>query len=162
MLPSRSEGEDVKILVLCTGNSCRSQMAEGFLRSFDSRLEVDSAGSRPAACIHPNAVRVMAEAGIDISRGRPKNVSQFLGDSIDYVITVCGNAERDCPAFLGHVKRRLHIGFPDPAEATGDPEGVLTAFRECRDEIKKRFREFYETELLPRLRSDEHEPKISS
>lgn len=151
MLPSCSEGEVVKILVLCTGNSCRSQMAEGFLRSFDSRLEVDSAGSRPAARVHPTAVRVMAEAGIDISRGRPKNVSQFLSDSIDYVITVCGNAERDCPAFLGGVKRRLHIGFPDPAEATGEPEEVLKTFRECRDDIKKRFRELYETELVPQL-----------
>lgn len=145
----------MKILVLCTGNSCRSQMAEGFLRSFDSRLEVHSAGSRPAARVHPTAVRVMAEAGIDISRGRPKNVSQFLSDSIDYVITVCGNAERDCPAFLGEVKRRLHIGFPDPAEATGEPAEVLKTFRECRDDIKKRFRELYETELVPQLEAKE-------
>lgn len=153
MLPAPGEGEGVKILVLCTGNSCRSQMAEGFLRSFDPRLDVASAGSRPAERVHPNAVRVMAEAGIDISRGRPKNVSEFLGDAIDYVITVCGNADRDCPAFLGEVKRRLHIGFPDPAEATGEPEEVLEVFRECRNEIKERFRELYETELLPQLRA---------
>ena len=143
----------MKILVLCTGNSCRSQIAEGFLRSFDSRLEVESAGSRPAVRVHPNAVRVMAEVGIDISQGHPKNVSQFLGDSIDYVITVCGNADRDCPAFIGDVKHRLYIGFPDPANATGEPEEVLKVFHECRSDIKKRFREFYETELLPQLRA---------
>lgn len=143
----------MKILILCTGNSCRSQMAEGLLRSFDRRLEVHSAGSRPAERVHPNAVRVMAELGIDISQGRPKNVSEFLGDSIDYVITVCGNADRDCPAFIGEVKHRLHIGFPDPAEATGEPEAVLQVFRESRNDIKKRFREFYETELLPQLPS---------
>lgn len=151
MLPARGEGEEVKILVLCTGNSCRSQMAEAFLRSFDRRLEAESAGSRPVGRVHPNAVRVMAELGIDISQERPKNVAEFLGDSIDYVITVCGNADRDCPAFIGEVKHRLHIGFPDPVEAAGEPDEVVQVFRECRDDIKQRFRELYETELLPQL-----------
>ena len=143
----------MKILVLCTGNSCRSQIAEAFLRSFDPRLEVESAGSRPAARVNPYAIRVMEEAGVDIFAGRPKSVDQFLNDNIDYVITVCGNAERDCPAFLGEVKHRLHIGFPDPAGATGTDEEILTAFRQSRDEIHRRFREFYETELLPQLGS---------
>jgi arsenate reductase len=150
-LPAGNEEEAMKILVLCTGNSCRSQIAEGFLRSFDPRLEVESAGSRPAEQVTPHAIRVMEEAGIDISGGRPKNVDQFLNDRIDYVITVCGNAERDCPAFLGEVKHRLHIGFPDPADATGSEEEVLKVFRQSRDDIRRRFREFYETELLAQL-----------
>jgi arsenate reductase len=143
----------VKVLVLCTGNSCRSQIAEAFLRSFDPRLEVDSAGSKPAARVNPYAIRVMEEASVDIFAGQPKNVDQFVNDNIDYVITVCGNAERDCPAFLGKVNRRLHIGFPDPADATGTDEEILAVFRQSRDEINKRFREFYETELLPQLGS---------
>ncbi len=144
----------MKILVLCTGNSCRSQMAEGFLSSFDPRLSVESAGSRPAEEVNPYAIQVMDEAGVDITEGEPKNVSEFLDETIDYVITVCGNAERDCPAFIGEVKNRLHIGFPDPADATGTEEEILTVFRESRDDIKKRFREFYEQELLPQLSSD--------
>ena len=144
----------MKILVLCTGNSCRSQMAEAFLRSFDPRLEVESAGSRPAERVNPFAIRVMEETGIDISAGRPKSVDPFLHGNIDYVITVCGNAERDCPAFLGQVKHRLHIGFPDPADATGTDEAILAVFRQSRDDIHKRFREFYETELLPQLGSE--------
>ncbi len=141
----------MKILVLCTGNSCRSQIAAGYLRSFDSRLEVESAGSRPTGQVNPYAIRVMDEAGIDISDGHPKNVEQFLDDSIDYVITVCGNAERDCPAFTGDVKNRLHIGFPDPADATGTEEEILDVFRKSRDEIERRFREFYEIQLRTEL-----------
>jgi len=141
----------MKILVLCTSNSCRSQIAAGYLRSFDSRLEVESAGSRPIGQVNSYAVRVMEEAGIDIAAGRPKNVDQFLGDSIDYVITVCGNAERDCPAFTGDVKNRMHIGFPDPADATGSETEILDTFRQSRDEIERRFREFYETKVLPQL-----------
>jgi arsenate reductase len=141
----------MKILVLCTGNSCRSQIAEGYLRSFDPRLEVESAGSRPTEQVNPYAIRVMDEVGIDLSAGYPKNVDQFLGDTIDYVISVCGNAERDCPAFAGDVAHRLHIGFPDPADATGSEEEVLDVFRKSRDKIKRRFREFYETQVLPQL-----------
>ena len=144
----------MKILVLCTGNSCRSQIAEGFLRSFDPRLAVESAGSRPAERVNPYAIRVMEEAGIDISPGQPKTVDRFLNDRIDYVITVCGNAERDCPAFLGEVKHRLHMGFSDPADATGSDEEILSVFRRSRDDIRERFREFYEAELLPQLGSE--------
>lgn len=141
----------MKILVLCTGNSCRSQIAEGYLRSFDPRLDVESAGSSPTGRVNPYAIRVMDEVGIDLSAGHPKNVDQFLDDTIDYVITVCGNAERDCPAFIGEVKNRLHIGFPDPADATGSEEEILDVFRKSRDEIKRRFREFYEQEVVPQL-----------
>ena len=93
----------MKILVLCTGNSCRSQMAQGFLQSFDGSLEVRSAGTAPAACVHPFAVRVMAEAGIDISNHTPRNVEDFLCEAWDYVITVCGGADRSCPNFSGKV-----------------------------------------------------------
>ncbi len=134
-----------KILILCTGNSCRSQMAEGFLKSFDSNLTVESAGTEPATQVNPNAVKVMAEVGIDISQNKPKLVDQFINQEWDYVITVCDNAKETCPAFLGKVKHRLHIGFEDPAEATGTPDEVMAVFRKVRDEIKEKFSEFIKT-----------------
>ena len=112
----------MKILILCTGNSCRSQMAEGFLKSFDSRIEVYSAGTKPALHTNHNAVVVMIDMGINISKNNPKSVDLFLADPFDYVITVCGGAKESCPAFTGKVKNRLHIGFDDPAEAAGTPE----------------------------------------
>jgi len=115
----------MKILILCTGNSCRSQMAEGFLKSFDPTLEVFSAGTNPSSQVHPKAVQVMAEAGVDISDGVPENVDKYLDQSFDYVITVCDNAKETCPTFLGEVREQLHIGFEDPAEATGTEEEVL-------------------------------------
>jgi len=136
-----------KILILCTGNTCRSQMAEGFLKSFDSELEVYSAGVKPEEKVNPNAVKVMDELGIDISRGMPKDVNEFLNDSFDYVITVCDNAKETCPIFSGEVKERLHIGFEDPADAKGDAEEVLTVFRKIRDKIKKDFYEFYQNKI---------------
>ncbi len=135
----------MKILILCTGNSCRSQMAEGFLKSFDPGLEVYSAGTNPSAEVHPKAIQVMKEIGIDISNGYPKNVNQFLNDSFDYVITVCDNAKETCPVFLGNVKEQLHIGFEDPAEATGTEDEILSKFREIRDEIKRDFDKFYKS-----------------
>lgn len=136
-----------KILILCTGNSCRSQMAEGFLKSFDSKLKVESAGTAPAGQVNPYAIKVMAEAGIDISRQEPKLVDQFLNEQWDYVITVCDNAKETCPAFLGKVTHRLHIGFEDPAEAKGSEEFILSEFRRIRDEIKYSFYEFYVNNL---------------
>ena len=132
-----------KILILCTGNSCRSQMAEGLLKSFDSELIVFSAGINPGSKVHPKAVQVMKETGIDISLNKPKNVEQFLSETFDYVITVCGNAKETCPVFTGTVKHRLHIGFNDPAEAQGTDEEVLNVFRRVRDEIKSEFYNFY-------------------
>jgi len=137
----------MKILVLCTGNSCRSQMAEGFLKTFDSSLEVVSAGTEPSGNVHPKAIQVMHEEGIDISNGYPKNVSEFLDESFDYVITVCGGAKESCPMFAGEVKHRLHIGFDDPAEATGTENFILSEFRRIRDEIKRDFRKFYKDEI---------------
>jgi arsenate reductase (thioredoxin) len=131
------------ILVLCTGNSCRSQMAEGFLRSFDPKLEVFSAGTIPAGEVHPLAVQVMREKGIDLAGSRPKSVDEFLAKQFDFVITVCDGANESCPMFTGVVKHRLHIGFDDPAAATGSADEVLAVFRRVRDEIEARFGEFY-------------------
>jgi arsenate reductase (thioredoxin) len=132
-----------RVLILCTGNSCRSQMAEGFLRSFDPILEVYSAGTRPAVCVSTRAVAVMKEIGVDISGHTPKSIDQFLSLPFDYVITVCDNAKEQCPVFTGQVRHRLHIGFDDPAEATGTEEEVLAEFRRVRDEIGDRLNRFY-------------------
>lgn len=137
----------MKLLILCTGNSCRSQMAEGFLKSFDSRLEVYSAGTHPAPHANANAVAVMKEVGIDISANKPKNVDLFVDQPFDFVITVCGGAREVCPAFTGDVKRRLHIGFDDPADATGTSEEVMAVYRRVRDEILDGFRKFYKEQV---------------
>jgi len=133
-----------KILVICTGNSCRSQMAEGFLKSFDPGLEVFSAGTHPAPRVNPNAVKVMKELGIDISHHIPEKVDQYIDREWDYVITVCGGANESCPAFTGKVKQRLHIGFDDPADAVGSEEEVLAVYMRVRDEIKAGFYNFYQ------------------
>jgi arsenate reductase len=118
-------------------------MAEAFLKSFDSNLEVVSAGTDPSSQVHPKAVQVMKEVGIDITDGKPKSVNDFLNESFDYVITVCGGAKESCPMFTGEVKHRLHIGFDDPAEVKGSEEFVLSEFRRIRDEINRDFKKFY-------------------
>ena len=123
-------------------------MAEGFLKSFNPDLEVYSAGTKPSGQVHPLAVRVMAEIGIDISAGTPKNVDQYLDWSFDYVITVCDNARETCPVFMGNVKQRLHLGFEDPANAIGTEEEQLAVFRRVRDEIKQAFYTFYNKHLI--------------
>ncbi|HOM05639.1 MAG TPA: arsenate reductase ArsC [Candidatus Kapabacteria bacterium] len=133
----------MKILILCTGNSCRSQMAEGFLKQLDSSLEVFSAGTNPASEVNPNAVLVMKEIGIDISKQYPKLVDNFINEEFDYVITVCDNAKETCPVFTGKVRNRLHIPFDDPADATGSADEVLAVYRRVRDEIKSEFSKFY-------------------
>lgn len=133
----------MKILVLCTGNSCRSQMAEGFLKQFNPQWEIYSAGTKPAEKVNPYAINVMNEIGIDISSNTPKMVNQFLDQEFDYVITVCDGAKETCPMFTGKVKHRLHIGFEDPAEAKGSEEFILNEFRRIRDQIQKTFYEFY-------------------
>jgi arsenate reductase len=133
-----------KILVICTGNSCRSQMAEGFLKSFDPKLEVFSAGTHPAERVNPNAIKVMKELGIDISHHVPEKVDKYIGQEWDYVITVCGGANESCPAFTGKVKIRLHIGFDDPADAIGDEAEVLAEYRRVRDEIRTEFYALYQ------------------
>jgi arsenate reductase len=120
-------------------------MAQGFLQSFDDKIEVHSGGTFPAAKVNPRAIEVMAEVGIDISKNSPKSVDEFLNDHLDYVITVCDDANETCPVFIGKVKHRLHLGFEDPNRITGPDDFVLDEFRRIRDEIKKEFRHLYQT-----------------
>ena len=132
----------MRILILCTGNSCRSQMAHGILHSLDKSLDVYSAGTKPTAMVNPKAVMVMNEIGIDIFNHTPKSVEQYLNEEWDYVITVCGGANVSCPIFAGNVKHRLHIGFDDPSDTVGTDEFVMNEFREVRSKIKKWCEEF--------------------
>jgi arsenate reductase len=132
-----------RILLLCTGNSARSQMAEGVLKSLDSTLDVQSAGTAPAARVNPHAIQAMKEIGIDISGEHPKHVQQFVKQSFDYVITVCDDADKNCPVFSGKVGTRAHIGFPDPAEAQGAADEIMNVFREVRDDIRTTFTAYY-------------------
>jgi arsenate reductase len=139
------------ILILCTGNSCRSQMAESFLRSFDKTLEIYSAGTRPEKEINPRTVIVMAEVGIDMAGSKPDAVEKYLNTSFDYVITVCDGAKESCPVFTGDVKNHIHIGFEDPADAIGSDVEVLPVYRKIRDEIQARFHAFYLDTISKRL-----------
>jgi arsenate reductase len=123
-------------------------MAEGFLRSFDSSLEVNSAGTKPENEVNPRAIDVMNEKGIDLSQNFPKKVDEFLDQSFDYVITVCDSAKETCPVFMGNVTNRLHIGFDDPAGATGTEQEILKKFREVRDQIQENFYSFYQNRIL--------------
>jgi arsenate reductase len=124
------------VLILCTGNSCRSHLAEGILRHAAGDLfDVRSAGSKPAGYVHPKAIAVMKEIGIDISGHTSKHMNEFLQRKIDTVITVCGNADQACPMFPGQVNR-YHWGFDDPAHATGAEEEILNVFRRVRDQIR--------------------------
>ncbi|WP_146856260.1 arsenate reductase ArsC [Brevifollis gellanilyticus] len=127
------------ILILCTGNSCRSHLAEGILRrALGADYTVVSAGSKPAGYVHPLAIQAMAEIGIDISAHRSKHLNEFLTQDIETVITVCGNADQACPMFPGQMNRH-HWGFDDPAHATGTEEDQMRVFRRVRDEILKVF-----------------------
>jgi arsenate reductase (thioredoxin) len=139
----------MKILILCTGNSCRSQMAHGFLQSFNDKIKVYSAGTRPASKINEKAVAVMNEVGIDISNHIPEPVEKYITEVWDYVITVCDDANETCPVFPGKVKHRLHIGFEDPSKATGSDEFIWSEFRRIRDEIRKKFYDLYIKQLRP-------------
>ena len=141
----------MKVLILCTGNSCRSQMAQGFLQSFDKRLQVLSAGTEPAIRINPMTIKVMNEAGIDISDSAPKNVSLYLNEEWDYVITVCDDAYEKCPVFHGKVRHRLHLGFEDPSSVKGSYTEILTTFYDVRNEIRDEFYELFESELRVKL-----------
>lgn len=133
----------MKVLILCTGNSCRSQMAHGFLQSFNKNISVQSAGTEASGKLNAKAVRAMEEIGIDISHHTSDSVDKYLNDEWDYVITVCGGANEACPAFMGKVKHRLHIGFDDPSHATGTEEFIWSEFIRVRDEIKEGFYKFY-------------------
>jgi|SRR5581483_11659897 len=130
-----------RVLILCTGNSARSQMAEGLLRhDAGDRFDVASAGTRPSS-VRPEAVAVMKEIGIDISGQRSKSVDEFAGDQFDYVLTMCDNARESCPIYLGHANR-IHYNFTDPAAVQGADEARLAAFRQVRDQIRAYLRNF--------------------
>jgi thioredoxin type arsenate reductase len=129
----------MRVLFVCTGNSARSQMAEGWLRHLSAgRVEAASAGTEPRG-LHPLAVRVMAERGVDISRQRSKHLSEVQGSRFDWVVTVCDRARQSCPVFPG--ARTVHWDLPDPAEARGSEEEVAEAFRRVRDELARRVEE---------------------
>lgn len=125
-------------------------MAHGFLQSFDGNINVYSGGTAPATQVNAKAVEVMKEVGIDISAHVPTHVNTYLHQEWDYVITVCGGAHESCPMFTGNVRHRLHIGFDDPATATGTDEQITDKFRRVRDEIREKFAEFYITEIQKR------------
>ena len=141
----------MKVLILCTGNSCRSQMAHGWLQSFDQSLTVCSAGTQASGRLNEKAVKVMAKAGVDISHHTSDSVDKYLKDEWDYVITVCGGANEECPAFFGKVNHRLHIGFDDPSHAVGTDEFIWGEFIRVRDEIKDGFYKFYVEQIKPQL-----------
>jgi arsenate reductase len=126
-------------------------MAHGFLKHFNDKLEVFSAGVHPAYRVMPETVEVMAEKGIDISDHKPEHVYDYIGMSFDYVITVCDHANETCPIFNGEVKHRLHMPFPDPIHARGGYKKRLTAYREVRDEIERKFYDLYKKEIEPEL-----------
>jgi arsenate reductase len=126
-------------------------MAHGFLQSFDSTITVCSAGTEPAKKVSQKAVQVMGEVGVDISNHYPKLVDQYLNEEWDYVITVCDNANENCPTFLGKVRTRIHIGFDDPSHATGSPEFIMDEFRRVRDEIREKFSRFYLEKIKTQL-----------
>ena len=136
------------ILVLCTGNSCRSQMAEGYLKEFaNDRFNVHSAGTDPKDEVHPLAVKVMAEDGFDISQQRPKHLKTYLGHMpVRYLIVVCGGANENCPRIWPGLNQRLYWPFDDPASYEGSPEDTLDEFRRVRDEIKTKIQSWLEAE----------------
>ena len=136
-----------RVLFLCTANSCRSQMAEGITNYlFGDWIEAFSAGTQ-ASFVNPTAMEVMKEIGIDISTHRSKNLSEFDGQSFDYVITLCGSANETCPLYIGGTKK-THIGFDDPAKAQGTEEEVLREFRRVRDAIKEKLTAFFQAEKI--------------
>ena len=127
------------ILILCTGNSCRSHIGEGFLRAaLGDRANIQSAGAKPAGFVHPLVIKVMAEVGVDISAHRSKHLKEFLEQPVATVITVCGNVDQACPIFPGQLNRH-HWPFLDPAKATGSEEEILKCFRTVRDEMRRVF-----------------------
>jgi len=131
-----------RVLFLCTANSCRSQMAEGIVNHFfGDRIDAFSAGTQ-ASFVHPKAIAVMQEIGVDISGHQSKNLTEFDGQTFDYVITLCGSANETCPLYIGGTKK-MHIGFDDPAVATGSEEDILREFRRVRDEIKEKLTDFF-------------------
>ena len=149
MIRSQFNVSYMNILILCTGNSCRSQMAHGFLQSFNKHINVASAGTEASGNINLKAVEVMKEIGIDISHHTSDSIEKYLHDEWDYVITVCGGANEACPSFTGKVKHRLHIGFDDPSHAIGTSEFIDSEYYRVRDEIKEAFYKLYTEKIAP-------------
>lgn len=141
----------INVLILCTGNSCRSQMAQGFLHSFNKDIVVCSAGTEASGKLNSKAVEVMKDIGVDISHNSSDSVDMYLNQKWDYVITVCGGADENCPAFSGKVKNRLHIGFDDPSFVEGTEEFIHSEYIRVRDEIYIAFKEFFEDTILPEI-----------
>lgn len=138
--------EKKSVLVLCTGNSCRSQMAEGLINArLGDRFVAYSAGTQPSGTVHPKAIAVMDELGIDLSQNESKSTELFRGQYFDHVITVCDSAKETCPVWLGNAGQKTHIGFYDPAEATGTDEEVTAVFRQVRDEIADQILSFLQS-----------------
>lgn len=148
-IAKNNPNEEVSVLVLCTGNTCRSQMAEGFLKSFNPNLKVQSAGVKPEKNVNPDAVKAMQKEGIDISKNTPKDVKDFVNQNWDFVITVCDNANQTCPTFNGKVGKIVHIPFFDPSKFKGDEKQVEKKFEEVKAEIKAKLKEFYDKEIVP-------------
>jgi len=141
--------EKKKVLILCTGNSARSQMAEGLLKHItQNRYDIYSAGTKPSI-VRPEAIEALAEIGIDISGNRSKSVEEFVNEEIDYVLTVCDNARENCPYFPAKTKI-IHHSFEDPAEAQGDEKARLSVFRKVRDEI----RNYFENDFVKTLETE--------
>jgi arsenate reductase len=139
-----------RVLILCTGNSCRSQMAEGWVNHFsEGRWEAHSAGTAPAERVHPLAVRVMAEAGVDIASHTPEHVDRFVTEPWDLIVTVCDSAAESCPTFPGK-SEKIHVSFPDPAAASGSEDERLPVFRQVRDDIRHRLLAAIEARLAPK------------
>jgi len=135
-----------RVLFLCTGNSCRSQMADGIINhDFADQIEAFSAGTEPHV-LNPKAVQVMAEIGIDISGNSSDHIDQYQSQEFDYVISLCGHADENCPLFVGGVKR-VHIGFEDPPQARGTETELLDVFRRVRDEIRQQLGEYFRLAL---------------
>ena len=144
-LPIPTENNPIpqrRVLILCTGNSCRSQMAEGLINHFlGETWSAASAGTLPAGYVHPLAIEAMAELGVDISTNRSKSTDEFRGQHFDLVVTVCDDAAENCPVWLGHGVRK-HLGFPDPAKATGTPDEIRAEFRKSRESMREVVLEF--------------------
>ncbi len=128
-----------KLLIVCTGNTCRSQMAEGFINSLSAEFEVVSAGTKPGLKVNAYAVKVMNEVGIDISSNSPKDVNLFVNSNFDYLITLCSNAKQLLPQFKGNIQNRLYIEIADPADAKGSDEEILAVYRRTLYNIKENF-----------------------
>lgn len=146
--PWAEPGGVKQVLILCTGNSCRSQMAEGLINARLAGFKAYSAGTKPTGYVHPKVIAVMDEVGIDLRSHQTKHLEQFHGERFDFVITVCGSARESCPVWPGDGGRRLHLGFDDPAAATGSDEEIMAEFRRVRDEIANRLLGFLEQEAV--------------